>query len=414
MARKKGTRDRKKKTVSRDLKSINVDDMTYRELQDYAKNIEDEKGVEINKSAKKNELLESIKAHMGEAAGPGEKKIEVSDAVSEVIGKKEAEIPEKIMSKKYNKLLLNWTADGYDVDALEELLKSGDEKRIRSEFKEFEGAVGKIEGIKKALDRMNKTGLAGDVDSLTDLLVDPKHYKEAGAKFELLKKKRRALDLKAELDKMVLPKMKDRVAELKARLDNLGEIERVEKDIEQLKVEYKESYFVEGIVSEVKAPEKKPPTAAPPTEPRKAVVKSKVGPMMVKDIFLLYKDGRFISHHTSRPVSKEEQTQLFADLKVGRNYLRSPKYVPHKLNAIKAEKRHIIVQSGNFTVVIMIAEGDVNPWTERIVTKVLTLMEKEDVANLRDWNGDVSTLKSSGKYMQALLFACMKLAKKKA
>ena len=141
-------------------------------------------------------------------------------------------------------------------------------------------------------------------------------------------------------------------------------------------------------------------------------MKAGAAPMYVKDIFLLYKDGRFISHHTSRPVSKEEQTLLFADLKTGRNYLRSPKYVPHKLNSIKAEDRYIIVQSGNFTVVIMIAEGDVNPWTERIVSKVLTLMEKEDMGALRDWDGNVASLKSSGKYMQALLFACMKLSKK--
>ncbi len=104
---------------------------------------------------------------------------------------------------------------------------------------------------------------------------------------------------------------------------------------------------------------------------------------------------------------------MFADLKTGRNFLRSPKYVSQKLNAIPANGRNIVVQSGNFTVVVMISEGDVNPWTERIIGKVLTLMEKEDLAELRSWNGDVASLKSSGKYMQALLFACMKLAKGK-
>lgn len=411
MAKKKGTRDRKKKKAPRDMGSQSVDDMTYKELQDYAKELEQEKGVDINKSAKKAELLEAIKGHTGEAAEPEEKKIQVSDAVSEVIGKKKGKEPEKKIPKKYNKLLLSWTADGYDVDALEEVLESGDEKRIRAEFKEFEDAVAKTEEVKKELDGFNTSGLTNEIDALTDLLVDPKNYKEAGAQFELLKKKRKAIDLRSELDKMVLPAMKDRVAELKSRLNNLEDVDRIERDIEQLKVEYKESYFVEGIVSDVKTAEKEPPTA--PVKPKRPPVKAAVGPMMVKDIFLLYKDGRFISHHTSRPVSKEEQTQLFADLKVGRNYLRSPKYVPHKLNAIKAEGRHIIVQSGNFTVVIMIAEGDVNPWTERIIAKVLNLMEKEDVAELRGWTGDVSALKSSGKYMQALLFACMKLAKKK-
>lgn len=411
MAKKKGTRDRKKKKTPRDLDSVSVDDMTVRELKEFAKNLEAEEGVSIDKNAKKADLLAEIKTHLDGEVEPEEKKFEVSDAVSEVIGKKEETAPKKKMPKKYSKLLLNWTADGYSVDRLEELLETGDEKKIRTAFNEFEDAVKKTEEIKKQLETFNSNGLRQEFDELTDLLTDPGNYAEANAQFELLKKKRKRLDLKIALDKMVLPAMKDRVVQLKARLDNLEELNLLERDIEQLKVEYKESYFVEGIVSDVKPTKKDEP--APKAEPKKTVPKGKVGPMMVKDIFLLYKDGRFISHHTSRPVSKEEQAKLFADLKVGRNYLRSPKYVPHKLNAIKADKRHIIVQSGNFTVVIMIAEGDVNPWTERIVTKVLTLMEKEDVANLRNWDGDVSSLKSSGKYMQALLFACMKLAKKK-
>jgi hypothetical protein len=48
--------------------------------------------------------------------------------------------------------------------------------------------------------------------------------------------------------------------------------------------------------------------------------------------------------------------------------------------------------------------------SESITTKVITLMEKEDLLQLKDWKGDVSLLKSSGKYMQALLFAFMKLS----
>lgn len=376
MAKKKGTRNRKKSTKK-------------------------SSGKKKKKEEKPAEVAEEEKAEP-----------EVGDAVSEVIGKKEEKKSEKKIPKKYNKLLLQWTADGYDVKELEELVEIGSPTKIRSEFKKYEDAIAKTEEIKSALEDMDAVGLDNEIDELTDLLMDPKNYKEAGAQFEILKKKKRALDLKAELGKMVLPAMKGEVAKLKERLVNLNELDAIEKQMAELKVKYKESYFEEGILSQVKGKEAPPPPTTGEA-PKKAAVKSGATPMVVKDIFLLYKDGRFISHHTSRPVSKEEQTQLFADLKTGRNYLRSPKYVPQKLNAIKAEDRSIVVQSGKFTVVIMIAEGDVNPWTERIVTKVLTLMEKEDVAELRDWNGDVASLKSSGKYMQALLFACMKLAKKK-
>ena len=149
-----------------------------------------------------------------------------------------------------------------------------------------------------------------------------------------------------------------------------------------------------------------------PKPAKKAAGNGKM-PMEVKDIFLLYKDGKFISHHTARVVPKEEQEQLFADLKTGRNYLKSPNYKPQKLNVISVNNRKILVQGGQFTVIIMVVAGDVNPWTEKIIGKVQGLLEKEDMKALQSWNGDVASLKSAGKYMTALLYACMKLSKKK-
>ncbi|MCK5039311.1 MAG: hypothetical protein KAS16_09455, partial [Thermoplasmata archaeon] len=176
-----------------------------------------------------------------------------------------------------------------------------------------------------------------------------------------------------------------------------------------LKKDYKEAYFEDGIEAMVVTTDEKP----------KAKVKKPVPagngkiPMEVKDIFLLYRDGKFISHHTARVVPKEEQEQLFADLKTGRNYLKSPNYKPQKLNVISVNGRKILVQGGKYTVIIMVVAGDVNPWTEKIISKVQGLLEKEDGQALVKWNGDVASLKSAGKYMTALLYACMKLSKKK-
>lgn len=369
-AKKKGTRDRKKTNRKKSTKK---------------------------KPAKKETVDE-----------PEKEEPVVGAAVSEVLGKKEDKKEERKFPKKYDKLLLQWTADGYDVKELEELMATAGVKKVRAAFKTFEEAVTQSNEIKNELEEMDLTGLDSEAGNLSELLSDPNNFGEANAQFEILKKKKRSFVLGTQMDKLVLPSMKGKVEKLRARLSDLDDLDAVEKDLDTLMTEYKESYFVEGIVSDVKPGAGKPVGA--PTDPKKAVWEK--APMVVKDIFLLYKDGRFISHHTSRPVSKEEQKKLFADLKTGRNYLSSPKYVPHKMNTIASDGRNIVVQSGNLTVVIMIAEGDVNPWTERIISKVLILMEKEDLAALHDWNGDVASLKSSGKYMQALLFACMKLAKK--
>ncbi len=383
-AKKKGTRDRKKSSGKKSTKKEPAEEVIEEPEEEPVEEPEEE-------------LVEDPEEEPEELA--------VSDAVSEVLGK---EKKERALPKKYSKLLLQWTADGYYVKELEELMETAGIKKIRAAFKNFEEAVLRIEEIKEALEEMILDGLEKEVKDLYGLLSDPNNYEEANAQFEILKKQKKSLMLKSELDKMVLPSLRDKVEKLEERLSDLDDLDALEKDLDVLKLEYKESYFVTGIISDVKPSAAKKPTAQPDTkQPIRAGT-----PMLVKDIFLLYKDGRFISHHTSRPVSKEEQTKLFADLKTGRNYLRSPKYVPHKLNTLPIEGRNLVIQSGNYSVVIMIVEGAVNPWTERIISKVLILMEKEDMAALHDWNGDVASLKSSGKYMQALLFACMKLAKK--
>lgn len=333
---------------------------------------------------------------------------ELSDAVSEVLGdKKDTKKKDtRKIPKKYKTALLKYQTDNLDTAELEDLMENASVKKIREGFRAFEEDLEKVQDIKTALEDMELKGLENEVEELTQLLANPKNFEEATAKFEELKFKQKTVSIHDELDKMVLPAMKERVAEMKARLDAMEDLNSIEKDMKELHRDYKEAYAEEGVMAHVVSDDPAPEKAAP------GGPKGKKAPMIVKDIFLLYKDGRFISHHTNRVVSKDQQKVLFADLKTGRNFLRSPKYIPQKLNVIPVEKRHILVQSGKFTVVIMITEGAVDPWTERIVTKVLTLMEKEDANALRAWNGEVASLKSSGKYMQALLFACMKLSKK--
>jgi len=351
MAKKKGTRDRKKSGSKK------------------------KKAGPKKKTEEKEEIVEEPEEEEIPEE-PEEDDPELSDAVSEVLGKKADKKKDKKIPKKYKTMLLQWTADGYNVKELEELMETAGVAKIRKKFNEFEASIKETDVIRAELDEMDLTDLKTEVKELYDLLADPNKAEEAKEKFETLKLKKRAAVMKKELSKMVLPSMKDRVSALKQKIDGLEDMDDLQTELDKLKVEYKESYFVDGIVSDVKPTAKSKSQAQPTRVKREA---RKASPMAVKDIFLLYKDGRFISHHTSRPVSKEQQTQLFADLKTGRNFLRSPKYVPHKLNTIPAQ----------------------------------ALMEKEDMAELRAWNGDVAALKSSGKYMQALLFACMKLAKGK-
>ncbi len=353
------------------------------------------------------ETEEPVEEEAIEETPPEAHEPEISDAIADVIsGKKDEKKDTRKIPKKYKTALLKYQqTEGLDTSELEELMDNATVKNIREGFRAFEGALEKVEEIKSALKDMEIVGLDTEVDELNQLLSNPSNNETASAKFEELKFKQQASSIHKELDEMVLPAMKEAVNKMKARLDDMEDLTIIQVDMGELRRDYKEAYAEEGVMAHVVS------EGEAPAKPSSPAGKKKI-PMIVKDIFLLYKDGRFISHHTNRVVSKDQQKILFADLKTGRNFLRSPKYIPQKLNVIPVEKRHILVQSGKYTVVIMITEGAVDPWTERITTKVLTLMEKEDAMELRAWNGEVSNLKSSGKYMQALLFACMKLSKK--
>jgi len=328
---------------------------------------------------------------------------ELADAVSEVLGDQKIDKKEKKFTKKFKAQLAKFTADGYDVSSMEAMIDTASSSELKDALKSFEDGIEKNKHMKDELLELNLAGFDAEVEELNQLLANPLQHESASEKFMALKFRRRANEIKIALDKMVLPVMKSKVEALKARLAESTDLDKIETDFSEIKREYKESYAEEGVKAQIVTGE---------VEPKAADTPRSRTPMNVKDIFLLYRDGRFISHHTNRVVSKEQQKELFADLKTGRNFLRSPKYVPQKLNVIPVENRHILVQSGRFTVVIIIIEGSVDPWSEKIVTKVITLMEKEDQMQLKAWNGDVASLKSSGKYMQALLFAFMKLANK--
>ncbi len=326
----------------------------------------------------------------------------LTDAVSEVIGDHKSQKKENKSVKKAKTQIAKFSADGYDVSSLEAMLETASPDDLKDAVKDFEEGIVQNKSINESLSGMNIAGLEKEADELKALLSNPIQHKEASALFERIKFDRRVADISYAINKMVLPSMKPRVEAMKAMLQNSQDLAAIESEFSSLKMDYKAAYAEDGVKAQIV-------TAQP--EPPKPEAQSKV-PMLVKDIFLLYRDGKFISHHTTRVVSKDQQKELFADLKTGRDFLRSPKYIPQKLNVIPGQSRNILVQSGRFTVVIIVAEGSVDPWSEKITSKVITLLEKEDQMQLKDWNGDVSALKSSGKYMQALLFAFMKLANK--
>ncbi len=406
-AKKKKGKPTKPKTQPKPKKEVAVVEQPEEEVIEQEPVIEPEEIIEPEpvEDEAQEEIIEDSDAEGSDS--------QLSDAVSAVISGKaedeEKETPKKKKSptyKKREKLLLQWAAEGYDVENMEKWLEEG-KRGLKGLFDQFEANITRIEEIKKELEGSDLEGLDALIEEFNKLLSNPNDLENIEYEFTKLQSAKRVEEIKKELDGMVLDSLKERVEETRALLDDPDNLEEVEDRLVDLKKDYKEAYFEDGVESMVVTTDAKP----------KAKAKKPAGngkrPMEVKDIFLLYKDGKFISHHTARVVPKEEQEQLFADLKTGRNYLKSPNYKPQKLNVISINGRKILVQGGKYTVIIMVVAGDVNPWTEKIIAKVQGLLEKEDGPALTKWNGDVASLKSAGKYMTALLYACMKLSKKK-
>ncbi|MFH0816145.1 MAG: hypothetical protein V1934_04955 [Methanobacteriota archaeon] len=328
----------------------------------------------------------------------------LGSAVSKVVSETKLELEEE----KFQSKLLQWEGEGYAVDKLQEMLSLKDPDTAKA-FEKYESDMEELAKLKSKLLDMNISGLDAEAEEINrDVnLKNPFLLEEIQSKFAALKKKSKVRDMVYDLDGLILPSTKARVESLKQKLaENPDLVDSSEMELADIRREYKEAYFLEGVQAETKTREPIVTKKVEVAKPDKPLV-----PMVVSDIFLLYKDGKFISHHTTRVASRDEQTEIFADLRTSRNYVRSPKYVAGRLNVVTLNGKKILVQSGKNVIVVLVMSGDLNPWTERIVGKVVNLLEKEDGPALANWTGDVAALRSAGKYMTALLYACMKLAK---
>jgi hypothetical protein len=328
----------------------------------------------------------------------------LGSAVSRVVSESKFELDEE----KFQSKILQWEAEGFVVNGLQDILSRKDPETPKA-FEKFEAGVEELAKLKAELLDLNISGLDAEADEINrDVnLKNLALLDDIKTKLSALKKKIKVRDIAYELDGLVLPSTKDRIEALKKALAESPEMPaNLEMEIADIRRDYKEGVILQGFQAEALPREPivaKKVEAAKPAKP--------LNPMLVSDIILLYKDGRFISHHTTRVASREEQTEIFADMRTARNYIRSPKYVQGRLNIVTLNGKKILVQSGQHVIVVLAMTGDVNPWTERIVGKVVNLLEREDGAALAGWTGDAAALRSAGKYMTALLYACMKLAK---
>ena len=322
---------------------------------------------------------------------------------SQVLQEKEKKVSK---TEKYSRQLLEWSTEGYDVSPLEKLIKDGG-KDIDRMFQAYEKSIERIDKIKKDLATLNVSGLDEYVDRIMKMIERPSKIKQIEREYALIKKAAEIRDVDYELRKLAVPGLKDRVEEVRAKLRDPSKLEEVKIDLKDLQRDYKENYFLEQLSQEM-AP-------TPPMEKKtiKELQKKEVAAkMVVDDLFLLYKkDLKLISHHTTRVLSKEERKLLLTQLQTIRSFIKMGKsYKSGMLNIIKYNGKFVFVLEGKYVIMALSAHGRVEKWAGKLMEKVIGLIEKEDQEVLKNWDGDVSKIKSEAKNMKALLYVSSKLS----
>jgi len=322
---------------------------------------------------------------------------------SQVLRKEETKVSK---NEKYSRQLLEWSTEGYDVSPLEKLIKEG-RKDLDRMFTAYEKSIERIEYIKKDLSNLNVSGLDEYVDRIMKMIERPSKIRQIEREYALIKKAAEIRDVDYELKKLAVPGLKERVEEARAKLRDPSKLEEVKIDLKDLQRDYKEDYFLEQLSHEM-AP-------APPMEKKtikELQKKDTAGKMIVDDLFLLHKkELKLISHHTTRNLSKEERKMLLAQLQTIRSFIKMGKsYKSGMLNIIKYNGKFIFVLEGKYVVMALSAHGRIEKWAGKLMEKVIGLIEKEDQAALKNWDGDVAKVTSEKKNMKALLYVSSKLS----
>jgi hypothetical protein len=314
-----------------------------------------------------------------------------------------SEVRKSIMSK-----LIEWSAQGYVVEELQKLVEE-DEDAAAKQAEEIEAGIVKIEKLRKKLSEMDVRNLESQAREVIEMMANPLEAGQVETMLSDLAKACKLRDVRDELAqyKQVKGLEKD-VTKVEGVIDSGAEMAAIEKEMKKLKIRFRESAFSADLVASLE--KKKAATPAVKIEVQKEEVKKRT-PMEIEDVFLLYKDMRLISHHTKVSDSERDPKFKFKVLKGLRDYCRKPGALkPAALNQTSHEGRNLLMQAGAEIVIGMSVKGEVHVLTEKVLQRVIEIIEKKWADDLSKWSAGQGQLSETGKVMNSLMVAFAKLS----
>jgi hypothetical protein len=189
-------------------------------------------------------------------------------------------------------------------------------------------------------------------------------------------------------------------------LKDAGTVDEAEKALKSIKAKQKEKFFF-GVIKDAK------PKAVQKTEKMAKLAQTQEmdkSTMMVEDLYLLYDDCRFISHHTRTVRAESERKEVFRMLKAMRDFIRSSgAYDENKLLKTPYGDHTLLVYGSGSLIVGLSTTGDAPPWTVTVISRVLGMIDEKYHDTLEGWEGDIKSLAGLGQYMKVLLLTFAKL-----
>ncbi|MEW5936499.1 MAG: hypothetical protein AB1665_01590 [Candidatus Thermoplasmatota archaeon] len=302
--------------------------------------------------------------------------------------KKEVRRPEAATSQSasgqsYGDILVEWISGGYEVSELVAAMRSADEAKIAAAFEEYEGKLARLEALRK------EVGQKVPVDKraeLAPLLKDPSKIGELEKKLSQIAYEPRIAELKAELASLNTKGFEPEADTIRKMMEEPQRLDEAEEAIKALRKKIKERFFEREFAMHLEA-------------------KARGLHVEAETVIILHMDGTLLAVKSKKPKEKLDKQFLGKIVLKTREVLAERGGPKH----FEIEGKNLLVQPGTHICIALVFEGEAVELINRMILKVIEIMERKHADVFKTWNGERSRIFDIDKYPTALFQALEKL-----
>lgn len=299
-------------------------------------------------------------------------------------------------TSEFSEKLFAWLQDGYEVDDLTDLIKSGTKTQLKKAFNKYEKAIKRLEVLAEEFKDLDVDKDSKAYKRIRGHLKNPDRVDEVEEFVKKMKYLPRLNELKAELASLNVTGFEKEAEDIKAKFRNPDLLDEIDIDIKTLKKRIKEKFFEGAFEMEL----------APGEETEVGVVAR--GPL-AETIFFIHRDGTLLSVKSRIPPEKLNKKLLSRMVMAIREQMNRAFKEGEHIHKLTYEGHSIILEDSSHVYAAVVIAGEEKPVMYKIILKALQIMEKRFASEFESWTGDRSKLSNLEKYSTAIFQAFDKL-----